>query len=154
MSGESTFYRGGCCGVLTDADGKKIFVVSTHGCLDAGKRKEFAPIFAEVEKKYNPNGYPAFLLGDMNARPTDDASVEYRKYWNDVYREVAPDQISGPFATYNGFDLDRDLNADPKRLDYIYYRNATPLNYVCNSRKYDGLYASDHLPVYSDMILP
>lgn len=154
MSGESTFYRGGCCGVLTDADGKKIFVVSTHGCLDAGKRKEFAPIFAEVEKKYNPNGYPAFLLGDMNARPTDDASVEYRKYWNDVYREVAPDQISGPFATYNGFDLDRDLNADPKRLDYVYYRNATPINYVCNSRKYDGLYASDHLPVYADFVLP
>lgn len=154
MSGESTFYRGGCCAVLTDAAGKKIFVVSTHGCLDASKRKEFAPIFAEIDKKYNPNGYPAFLLGDMNARPTDDASVEYRKYWNDVYREVAPDHISGPFATYNGFDLDRDLNADPKRLDYIYYRNATPLNYVCNSRKYDGLYASDHLPVYSDMILP
>ena len=89
----------------------------------------------------------------MNSRPTDAASVEYRKYWNDVYRSVAPDMIAGPFATYNAFDLDRDLNADTKRLDYIYYRNATPLNYVCNSKKYDSLYASDHLPVYADMVI-
>ena len=55
---------------------------------------------------------------------------------------------------YNAFDLDRDLNVDPKRLDYIYYRNATLLNYVCNSKKYDGLYASDHLSVSADMVLP
>ena len=154
-SGESTYYRGGCCAVLTEiATNKKIFVISTHGCLGAEYRARYAGIYAEVEKKYNTGGYPAFLLGDMNSRPTDAASVEYRKYWNDVYRSVAPDMIAGPFATYNAFDLDRDLNADTKRLDYIYYRNATPLNYVCNSKKYDGLYASDHLPVYADMVLP
>lgn len=154
-SGDYTYYRGGCCAVLTEkATNKKMFVISTHGCLGAEYRARYAAIYAEIEKKYNTAGYPAFLLGDMNSRPTDAASVEYRKYWNDVYRSVAPSQISGPFATYNGFDLDRDLNADPKRLDYIYYRNATPLNYVCNSTKYDGLYASDHLPVYADMILP
>ena len=154
-SGESTYYRGGCCAVLTEiATNKKMFVISTHGCLGAEYRARYAGIYAEVEKKYNTGGYPAFLLGDMNSRPTDAASVEYRKYWNDVYRSVAPDMIAGPFATYNAFNLDRDLNADTKRLDYIYYRNATPLNYVCNSKKYDGLYASDHLPVYADMVLP
>ena len=95
-------------------------------------------------------------IGTYNLRyinNNDAASVEYRKYWNDVYRSVAPDMIAGPFATYNAFDLDRDLNADTKRLDYIYYRNATPLNYVCNSTKYDSLYASDHLPVYADMVI-
>ena len=153
-SGEHTYYRGGCCAVLTEkATNKKMFVISTHGCLGAEYRAKYAAIYAEVEKMYNPNGYPAFLLGDMNARPTDAASVEYRKYWNDVYRTVAQDKIIGPFATYNGFVLDRDLNADPKRLDYIYYRNATPLNYVCNNKKYDSLYASDHLPVYADMVI-
>ena len=41
-------------------------------------------------------------------------------------------------VSFLSVDLDRDLNVDPKRLDYIYYRNATPLNYVCNSKKYDG----------------
>lgn len=153
-SGEYTYYRGGCCAVLTEtATNKKMFVISTHGCLGAEYRAKYAAIYAEIEKKCNTNGYPAFLLGDMNSRPTDAASVEYRKYWNDVYRSVAPEMIVGPFATYNGFDLDRDLNADPKRLDYIYYRNATPLNYVCNSTKYDNLYASDHLPVYADMVI-
>ena len=153
-SGEYTYYRGGCCAVLTEtATGKKMFVISTHGCLGAEYRAKYAAIYAEIEKKYNTNGYPAFLLGDMNSRPTDAASVEYRKYWNDVYRSVSPDMIVGPFATYNAFDLNRNLNADPKRLDYIYYRNATSLKYVCNSKKYDNLYASDHLPVYADMVI-
>ena len=153
-SGEYTYYRGGCCAVLTEkTTSKKMFVISTHGCLGAEYRAKYAAIYAEVEKKYNTEGYPAFLLGDMNSRPTDVASIEYRKYWNDVYRSVSPDAVTGPFATYNAFDLTRDLNTDTKRLDYIYYRNADPLNYVCNSKKYDSLYASDHLPVYADMVI-
>ena len=55
------------------------------------------------------------------------------------------------FSTYNDFDTSLDLNKDPRRIDYIYYRDATPLNYVCNDATYEGCYASDHLPVYSDM---
>lgn len=153
-SGDNTYYRGGCCAVITQVEtGEKMFVMATHGCLGAEYRAEYAPLFEAVEKKYNTAGYPSFFLGDMNARPTDDASVTYRQYWMDPYRELSGDKIRGPFATYNGFDLDRDLNLNNKRLDYVYYRNATPLNYVCNDKKYDGYYASDHLPVYSDFVI-
>ena len=153
-SGEHTYYRGGCCCVLTQTEtGEKMFVMATHGCLGAEYREEYAPLFEALEKKYNTAGYPSFFLGDMNARPTDAASVTYRTYWKDPYRELSGDKIRGPFATYNGFDTDRNLIIDNKRLDYVYYRNATPLNYVCNDRKYDGYYASDHLPVYSDFVI-
>lgn len=153
-SGDNTYYRGGCCAVITQVEtGEKMFVMATHGCLGAEYRAEYAPLFEAVEKKYNTAGYPSFFLGDMNARPTDDASVTYRQYWMDPYRELSGDKIRGPFATYNGFNLKLNLDIDGRRLDYVYYRNATPLNYVCNDKKYDGYYASDHLPVYSDFVV-
>lgn len=153
-NGEYTYYRGGYCCVLTQkSTGENIFVMISHGCLDADKRAEYAAIYEAVEKAYNPNGYPAFFAGDLNARPSDPASVIYRTYWNDPYRELPGDKIIGPFATYNGFNLKLNLDVDGRRLDYVYYRNATPQNYVCNDKKYEGYYASDHLPVYSDFVI-
>lgn len=153
-NGEYTYYRGGYCCVLTQkSTGENIFVMISHGCLDADKRAEYAAIYEAVEKAYNPNGYPAFFAGDLNARPSDPASVIYRTYWNDPYRELPGDKIIGPFATYNGFNLKLNLDIDGRRLDYVYYRNATPQNYACNDKKYEGYYASDHLPVYSDFVI-
>lgn len=107
-----------------------------------------------MEKKYNPQGYPSFFVGDMNAAPAGPASVEYRKYWIDAYLKVGASGRTGPFATYNGFDLDLDMYQSDGRIDYVYYRGAvTPLKYVCSDTRYDGYYASDHLPVYADMKL-
>ena len=144
------YKRGGACGILTHNDtGIKIFVMVAHGALSAQTRASFAYLFAQMEAKYNPKGYPSFFVGDMNAREGDPASVEYRKYWKDAYQEA--DDRKGPFSTFNAFDLSLNLNNDKRRIDYVYYRNATLLNYVCNDKKYGGYYASDHLPVYSDM---
>ena len=144
------YKRGGACGILTHNDtGIKIFVMVAHGALSAQTRASFAYLFAQMEAKYNPKGYPSFFVGDMNAREGDPASVEYRKYWKDAYQEA--DDRKGPFSKFNAFDLSLNLNNDKRRIDYVYYRNATPLNYVCNDKKYGGYYASDHLPVYSDM---
>lgn len=148
--GSST--RGGCCGLFVHNDtGIKFFVMVHHGALDDALRDGKASLFAEMEKKYNPEGYPSFFVGDMNAYPESEASVTYREYWNDTYLTVSEAYHKGPMATYNAFDLDRDMYTNKSRLDYIYYRNAEPLNYVCNDAKYAGYYASDHLPIYSDM---
>lgn len=152
---ESTkYYRGGCCCILTHrGSGKKMFVISVHGCLDELSRNRYAATIAEIEKKYNPDGYPAFFVGDMNARPSSETSAIYRQYWSDAYLELYSNRVNGPFATFNGFSLDRDLMADPRRIDYVYFRGSEPFNYVCSDRKYDGYYASDHLPVYIDTSL-
>lgn len=32
-------------------------------------------------------------------------------------------------------------------------KGVSPLRYVCNNRFYDGLYASDHFPVYVDFAI-
>ena len=106
-----------------------------------------------VEKKYNTNGYPSFFVGDLNARPYSPVIETYRQYWKDAYLKVDPDYITGPFATYCDFDVNLDLMTDKRRIDYILYRGATPLTYVCSDKKYDGYYPSDHLPIYSDMLL-
>ena len=44
------------------------------------------------------------------------------------------------------------MYSDQHRIDYVYYRNATPLSYVANGTKYDGYYASDHLPVFIEVV--
>ena len=125
----------------------------THGTRDRASGDKYAYVYIDMEKKYNPNGYPSFFVGDMNARPHHSANQTYLTYWKDVYLEVGTENITGPFSTYNGYNTSLDLNADPRRIDYIYYRNAVPLNYVCNDKTYGGCYASDHLPVYSDMLI-
>ena len=147
---DGTHSRGGCCAVFTNKEtGTKFFVMDTHGALDADVRAARASQYEQMEKQYNPNGYPSFFVGDMNAQPDDPASVTYRTYWNDAYYYAATK--TGPYCTFNGFKLDRDMYTYKKRLDYVYYRNATPLRYVCNDRKYGGYYASDHLPVLTWM---
>lgn len=144
--------RGGCCAIFTSiATGTRFFVMVHHGCLDATAREQYAPQFRQMEEQYNPSGYPSFFVGDLNAQPSDPATAVYRQYWGDAYYSNAPK--TGPYCTYNAFNLDRNLYTHKNHLDYVYYRNATPLRYVCNDRLYDGYYASDHLPVYAEMKL-
>lgn len=151
-SGDSVYNRGGCCGTFVHNDtGVKFFVMVTHGAMNKSVRDKYAYVYIDMEKKYNPDGYPSFFVGDMNARPAQNSVKTYLTHWKDVYLEVGEENITGPFSTYNGFDTSLNLNTDPRRIDYIYYKNATPLNYVCNDKKYEGCYASDHLPIYSDM---
>jgi endonuclease/exonuclease/phosphatase family metal-dependent hydrolase len=145
-----SYCRAACCGVLTHKmSGIKIFMMVTHGALDNDSRDSFAHLCAEMEKKYNPKGYPSFFVGDMNADPSCKATEIYRRHWMDAYLD-APER-TGSIATYNGFNLSVDLNNPSKRIDYVYYRNAVPLTYACDNTKFDGLFPSDHFPVYSDM---
>ena len=149
---DGTHKRGGCCAVLTNkATGTKIFAMVTHGALDADARARYASQYRQMEAQYNPNSYPSIFVGDMNAQPDDPASLEYRQYWSDVYFSSA--SKSGPYCTFSNFNLERNMYTYKKRLDYIYYRNAVPLRYICNDTRYDGYYASDHLPVCADMIV-
>ena len=143
--------RGGCCGILSkDGTDLKVFVMVTHGALSAETRSQYAELYEQMEKKYNPGGYPSFFVGDMNSKPSGAASVVYRRYWSDAYYAVGEAGRSGPAATYNGWDLELDLYSSDSRIDYIYYRGATPLSYVCSDTRYGGCYPSDHLPVYAD----
>lgn len=145
------FNRGGCCCVLNKA-GRQMFVMVTHGALNAEARAQYASQYRQMEELYNSGGYPSFFIGDMNARPDDPASAVYESYWTDAYDGAGSACRQGPYATYNAFDLERNMYSNPSRIDYVYYKGSvTPLLYVCNGALYDGYYASDHLPVYADI---
>ncbi len=147
-----TYNRGGCCAVLTHREtGISLFVMNSHGCLNSGANQAYAHVYVDMEKRYNKAGLPSVFVGDMNASYTSPASVTYRTWWQDSYEVLSQSgKISGPTGTYNAFDPSRDMNK-ASRIDFIYFRGPLePLRYVCNAKKYDGHYPSDHLPVYCD----
>lgn len=142
---DATYTRGGCSAILTHkSTGAKVFVMVIHGCLGD---KKYETVYEAVEKEQNPDGYPSFFIGDMNASPGDAASVTYREYWFDAYQRAA--DVTGPSGTFNGFNVSKDPT---QRVDYIYYRGEVDVDdYVCDNTKYDGFYPSDHCPVYADV---
>jgi len=146
------FMRGAFCVTLKDRkSGRKLFMMVTHAPLNKEEHAANAHVLVDMEKKYNPKGYPSFFVGDMNAREEHAASAVYRSWWKDSYHsfDAAPELRKGPVGTFNGWKLDVEPTS---RIDFIYYRgeNVIPLAYVCNDRRYDGLFASDHFPIYVD----
>ena len=91
------------------------------------------------------------MVGDLNARPEDSATKTYKTYWTDSFLVLPKEQIEGPTGTFNGHDVNRDME-NSARIDYVYYRGKkiTPVKYVCDTTKYNGLWPSDHCPVYVD----
>lgn len=144
--------RGGFCLTLRDLkDGRKYFMMVTHAPLDKKAHAENAHIFIDMEKKYNPKGYPSFFVGDMNATEDHAASETYRTWWTDSWHafDGCPELRRGPEQTFNGWHLDKP---PVSRIDFVYYRGkgVRPVRYVCDDTRYDGLFASDHFPVYVD----
>lgn len=152
---EQKFKRGACCGTLLDkASGRKIFVMVSHFPLGAEARLHFAPIIIERAKMYNPEGLPAFFIGDLNTREERPESVLLREYWTDAYLSVPMEKHIGPKGTFNLYGRNVDMDAAP-RIDFVYYRGEgiTATSYVVNTRQYDGIYPSDHCPVYVDFLI-
>jgi endonuclease/exonuclease/phosphatase family metal-dependent hydrolase len=149
-----SYNRGGCCAVITHkATGVRFFVMETHACLHPTPNATYADVYIKMERRYNAGGIPSVFVGDMNATESAEASEKYRTWWKDVFLSVDKNQIKGPKGTFNGFDLTKDMDT-ARRIDFIYVRGGIkPLNYQCNPMKYNGHYASDHLPVVSDMVI-
>lgn len=149
---QGNFKRGGCCCILTHkATGIKLFFMNNHGCLNSESNIQNAHVYAQMEQRYNTAGLPSFFVGDMNAREsTEEGSVymTYISWWKDSYKEVESAKRTGPVNTYNGFTSP----TGKYRLDYVFYRGSgfRPVSYCCDNTLYDGLYASDHFPVWAE----
>lgn len=152
---QGSYKRGGCCCVLTHkASGIRIFFMNNHGCLNSEPNAAGAPVYIEQEKRYNPEGLPSFFVGDMNARESSEAGSVYMTYtswWKDPYMILDASRKSGCSGTFNGY-----TNPSGKyRIDYVFYRGdgVTPLRYCCANKLFDGLYASDHFPVWVEFAI-
>lgn len=149
---QGSFYRGGCWVILKQkTTGIEFFFMNTHGCLNSQPNKDNAVYYRQIEAKYNTKGLPSFFVGDMNARPTYDAITTFKAYWKDSYDIVASDKKTGPENTYNGFSAPQGKY----RLDYVFCRGSRykVTAYCVNNKLYNGLYASDHFPVYVDVTI-
>lgn len=147
---QRSYKRGGACAVFKDRlTGRKIFFMNHHGIINKEENLKYAGILVDIEKKYNPKGYPSFFVGDFNVRADHPSHKLWRAYWSDAADIALPRQ-----CTMNAFDPNPDNWQKARHIDYIYHRNAgTPLWYTVNQKLYDGRCASDHFPVWADFKL-
>lgn len=145
---EGSFNRGGCCCILMNkTSGAKYFVMNNHGCLNDQSNIDAAPVYVEMEKKFNKEALPSFFVGDMNAKQSSvEGSVYmiYTAHWTDSYLKAA--KRTGASGTYNAYKHPNGSS----RIDMVLYRGEgiTPQLYNCDNTLYGGLYPSDHFPVW------
>ena len=110
---------------------KKYYILCTHLSLNAQDRLTSVGIIRDVVSKLNK---PVFIAGDMNATPTSapiKAFKEYAQVLNDVNKFTIPSK-------------------NPRKcIDYILGTNGRFK--VKKDHVYNGVLASDHLPLYVDV---
>lgn len=115
-----------------------LYFFDTH--LDvSGKKARIEGAKVNVEQMRMICGnFPQLIVGDMN---TSEAACHenFRAYLSDA-RELSPETDSE--ATFNGWGNSGSM------IDYIYYKNATPLCFkTLNGGDYGVKYVSDHYPI-------
>ena len=144
---DGNFNRGGCCCIVTEkATGFRFFVMNNHGCLDDQSNIDGAPVYVQMEQKYNKDELPSFFVGDMNASASGDVYKIYTAHWKDSYLEAA--KRTGASGTYNSYSYQNGKS----RIDYVFYHGegVIPQEYHCDNTLYNGFYASDHFPVWTE----
>ncbi|MBQ3978854.1 MAG: endonuclease/exonuclease/phosphatase family protein [Bacteroidales bacterium] len=119
--------------------------MSTHLNVTGSISLEQAKLINEyVRKDYWSKGKPVFLAGDMNSRPGSATIAELERYWT---------VISAKEPTFPSTAPDRCI-------DYVLILNNIPKYTVVKSSACTGFksgdvkVASDHIPIFVDVILP
>lgn len=146
VGSKGNYNRGGFCCVLTHkATGIRLFFMNTHGALNEDAKINYARVFEQVEKRYNPDGLPSVFVGDFNVKPDHGMYGIIAEYWKDSFVEAPVRE--GAADTFNEWKHPEGT----RRIDFIFYRSgAEPLLYRCDNTLYEGLYPSDHFPLYTD----
>lgn len=127
--------------------GKELIVFNTH--LDhVSDEARIKGIEVVLDKQAEFGGMPMLLMGDLNAAP---GSVTYNSaaenFWDAC--KIADDSIDG--ATYQNWGA----KLDNPRIDYIMVSKTgiSVKTYKVLTDTYDGIYPSDHFPIYADIVL-
>lgn len=147
---KGAYNRGGTIAIFKDKlTGKKFCFLNHHGILNADENLKYAHVLVDMEKKYNPKGYPSFFVGDFNARVNHPSHKIWREHWQD-----SADLFGERKCTMNAFSPDPESWDPIRHIDFIYYRNIeAPVRYEVNQTLYEGRCASDHFPVWADFLL-
>ena len=97
-----SYRRGGICALFKDRrSGKKFLFINTHSSLNHEDHYKYAHVYVDMEKKFNPKGYPSFFVGDLNARLNHPSHQVFRAWWSDSAEGFGERQ-----CTFNGFRTD------------------------------------------------
>ncbi len=129
-----------------NASARNFYVFNTHfDHMGRKARKNSAKLIMLTIKEMGIKDSCIVVMGDLNSLPSEkpvkvlSGFLQYPRNTNTV-------AIEGPAGTYNGFDT---TNLPAKQIDYIFSKNLIPKQYIhINDKRQNGLWISDHLPVY------
>ena len=158
---EVKYYRAALTSVVTHKkSGKKFFFIATHGPLGKEASAHAGRILVEIDRKYNVEGLPSIVVGDMNASPDKPFYLTACEYFDDAF--VVAQKKCGTIGTFNGAKgLEINFDMPERRIDHIYVHSTDKgqlvvEEYVVNRDKFvsDGhsYYPSDHNPVVADIV--
>jgi endonuclease/exonuclease/phosphatase family metal-dependent hydrolase len=159
---EQRYYRTALTAVVTHKkSGKKFFFIATHGPLGKEAKVHAGRLLVEFDKKYNTQGLPTIVVGDMNSRPGDGFHQNMLKHFEDCY--LVAEKKCGTIGTFNsGAGTDKNFTLEHRRIDHIYVHSTDKgeikvKSYEVNRDKYNVggqmHYPSDHNPVVVDLKL-
>lgn len=123
--------------VLLIAEFKNYYVCCTHLSLTKEDRETSVRLITERLNGLNTKK-PVFLAGDMNARPDSHTTELFEEHF---YMLSDPSQATFP-------------SDDPKGcIDYIYQLRSKRKAKVLGYQVIYGTTASDHLPIFNDIVL-
>lgn len=133
-------------GELYYDDGTKITDASdlqTYG--EDNRIRSVNLILNTVLPSINTDGLPVILSGDCNSVLTSPALKNLQTTLT-AAAELAPSGCRDTGYTFNGF-----VTSGKSRIDHIFSKNCTHLNYCVDRHSYAGItFVSDHWPVYTD----
>lgn len=140
--------------------GRKFFFMATHGPLKELAGEHAGRLLVEFDKKYNTEGLPTIVVGDMNAQPGNGFCQNMLKYYEDSF--LVAEKSCGDIETFNNSKgLDKHFTKT-RRIDHIYVHSTnkgkiTVKEYNVSLDKLDcggeKHYPSDHNPVYVDLTI-
>lgn len=159
---EKRYYRAALTATVTHKKtGKKFFFIATHGPLGDEANGHAGRILVEIDKKYNTEGLPAIVVGDMNANPSEPFYSTMCSHYEDTYNTA--ESKCGNVGTFNGaVESEDSFKLSNRRIDHIYVHSTDKgtfkvKKYEVNRDKYEVEgnmhYPSDHNPVIVDMVL-
>ena len=159
---EKRYYRAALATVVTHKkSGKKFYFIATHGPLAKGAKGPAGDVLVEIDRKYNKEGLPTIVLGDMNSRPGDPFHLNMTKYYEDAF--IVAEKKCGTVGTFNSAaGSDKNFKLSHRRIDHIYVRSTDKgaikvKSYEVNRDKAEingvKVYPSDHNPVIADITI-
>jgi endonuclease/exonuclease/phosphatase family metal-dependent hydrolase len=111
--------------------------------LGVQAREESARLIVSKVKSLVGEKESVILSGDFNAEPHQEPILVLKNNFQDPIETV---DLKGPLGTFNGFDLNANLN---RRIDYIFYKSVKPTEYQhLDTKRSNKRWISDHLPIY------